>query len=264
MRPIRVLFRIFTDRVLDVSEAVGSVAVLLRKTFYWIFKARLDTRNVFSQMFEVGVQSFPVTSLTALFTGMVLALQTGFSFRRVFNEPLYVGTVVGLSLLKELGPVLTGVVVAGRVGAAIAAEIGTMKVTEQVDALHTLGTNPVRYLVVPRFLACLVMVPLLTIYADVIGIIGGYLVAHFRLHIPSTIYWDEIKAIQLEDAFHGLIKSVAYALIIVVTACFKGLRTEGGAEGVGRATTSAVVISMVSILVSDYFLSAILVSLGIG
>jgi phospholipid/cholesterol/gamma-HCH transport system permease protein len=264
VRPLRVLFHIFTHRVLDLAESVGSVAVLLRKTFYWIFKARLDARNVFGQMYEVGVQSFPVTSLTALFTGMVLALQTGFSFQRVFNEPLYVGSVVGLSLLKELGPVLTGVVVAGRVGASIAAEIGTMNVTEQVDALYTLGTNPVRYLVVPRFLACLVMVPLLTIYADVIGIVGGYLVAHFRLHIPSTIYWDEIKAIQLEDAFHGLIKSVAYALIIVVTACFKGLRTGGGAEGVGRATTSAVVISMVSILVSDYFLSAILVSLGIG
>ncbi|MBK8872131.1 MAG: ABC transporter permease [Elusimicrobia bacterium] len=215
-------------------------------------------------MMEVGVQSFPVTSLTALFTGMVLALQTGFSFRRVFNEPLYVGTVVGLSLLKELGPVLTGVVVAGRVGARIAAEIGTMNVTEQVDALHTLGTHPVRYLVVPRFLACLLMVPLLTVYADVIGVVGGYLVAHFRLNVPSSIYWDEIRAIQIEDAFHGLIKSVAYALIIVITACYKGLQTSGGAEGVGRSTTSAVVISMVCILVSDYFLSAILVSLGIG
>ncbi len=264
MRPVRVVFQIYTRRVLDLAEAVGSVTVLVRKTLYWIFSAKWDTRNVFGQMFEVGVQSFPVTSLTALFTGMVLALQTGLSFRRVFNEPLYVGSVVGLSLLKELGPVLTGVVVAGRVGAAIAAEIGTMNVTEQVDALYTLGTNPVRYLVVPRFLACLVMVPLLTIYADVIGVVGGYFVGHFRLNVPSTIYWDEIRAIQLEDAFHGLIKSVAYALIIVITSCFKGLRTTGGAEGVGRATTSAVVISMVSILVSDYFLSAILVSLGIG
>jgi phospholipid/cholesterol/gamma-HCH transport system permease protein len=264
MRPVRLLFQIFTQRILDLAAAVGSVAVLIRRTLYWIFAARLDTRNVFGQMLEVGVKSFPVTSLTALFTGMVLALQTGFSFRRVFNEPLYVGTVVGLSLLKELGPVLTGVVVAGRVGAAIAAEIGTMNVTEQVDALYTLGTNPVRYLVVPRFLACLVMVPLLSVYADVIGIAGGYFVAHFRLHVPSSIYWDEIKAIHLEDAFHGLIKSVAYALIIVVTACYKGLRTSGGAEGVGQSTTSAVVISMVSILVSDYFLSALLVSFGIG
>ncbi len=258
------VFRIYTQRVLDLASAVGGVAVLVRKTFRWLPSARSDGKNVFNQMMEVGVQSFPVTSLTALFTGMVLALQTGFSFRRVFNEPLYVGTVVGLSLLKELGPVLTGVVVAGRVGARIAAEIGTMNVTEQVDALHTLGTHPVRYLVVPRFLACLLMVPLLTVYADVIGVVGGYLVAHFRLNVPSSIYWDEIRAIQIEDAFHGLIKSVAYALIIVITACYKGLQTSGGAEGVGRSTTSAVVISMVCILVSDYFLSAILVSLGIG
>jgi phospholipid/cholesterol/gamma-HCH transport system permease protein len=150
------------------------------------------------------------------------------------------------------------------VGAAIAAEIGTMNVTEQVDALSTLGTTPVRYLVVPRFLACLLMVPLLTVFADIIGIGGGYLVSHFRLNVPSSTFWDEINAIELEDAFHGLIKSVAYALIIVTTSCYKGLKTSGGAEGVGRATTSAVVVSMVFILVSDYFLSALLVSFGIG
>lgn len=264
MTPFRIALHLLARQVLDLAETVGNVVTLLRKTLTWIVTARWDMKNVFAQMMEVGVQSFPVTSLTALFTGMVLALQTGFSFKKVFNEPLYVGTVVGLSLLKELGPVLTAVVIAGRVGAAIAAEIGTMNVTEQVDALYTLGTNPVRHLVVPRFLACLLMVPLLTVYADVIGIIGGYLVAHMRLDVPSSVYWNEINAIDLEDAFHGLIKSVAYAVIIVTTACYKGLRTSGGAEGVGRATTSAVVVSMVFILVSDYFLSALLVSLGIG
>jgi len=264
VRPVKVLFRIFTERWLSLAETVGRVVVLLRKTVYWSVRAPLDRSVVFAQMGEIGVKSFPVTSLTALFTGMVLALQTGFSFRRVFNEPLYVGTVVGLSLLKELGPVLTAVVVAGRVGASIAAEIGTMKVTEQVDALYTLGTNPIRYLVVPRFLACLAMVPLLTVYADAVGILGGYLVAHGRLAVPSSVYWDEINAIQVREALHGLIKSVAYALIIVTTACHKGLQTEGGAEGVGRSTTDAVVVSMVLILVSDYFLSAVLVSFGIG
>ena len=154
--------------------------------------------------------------------------------------------------------------VAGRVGAAIAAELGTMNVTEQVDALYTLGTNPVRYLVVPRFLACLLMVPLLTMYADAIGVIGGYLVAHYRLAIPSAVYRGEIYDMRLQDLFHGLIKSVVFALIIVITACNKGLKCAGGAEGVGRATTNAVVISMVLILVSDYFLSAFLVSFGIG
>lgn len=251
-------------QILVVSEGLGGVLVLLRKTFYWVFKSRPDGRNVVAQMHQIGVQSFPVTSLTALFTGMVLALQTGFSFRKVFNEPLYVGTVVGLSLLKELGPVLTAVVVAGRVGAAIAAELGTMNVTEQVDALYTLGTNPVKYLVVPRFIACILMVPLLTMYADAIGILGGYLIARHRLGVPSTVFWDEVYGMELEELFHGLIKSFVFALIIVVTACQKGLKCGGGAEGVGRATTSAVVISMVMILVSDYFLSALLVSFGIG
>jgi phospholipid/cholesterol/gamma-HCH transport system permease protein len=257
-------FSLLGRQILGLSEAVGSVVVLLRKTFFWLFRAKPDGRNVLAQMHQIGVQSFQVTSLTALFTGMVLALQTGFSFRKVFNEPLYVGTVVGLSLLKELGPVLTAVVIAGRVGAAIAAEIGTMTVTEQVDALYTLGTNPVRYLVVPRFLACVAMVPLLTMYADVIGVLGGYVIARHRLGVPSTVFWDEINAIQLEELFHGLLKSVVFALIIVITSCHKGLKCGGGAEGVGRATTSAVVISMVLILVSDYFLSAILVSFGIG
>lgn len=257
-------FAVFGRYMIDLAETVGSVVVLLHKTIYWLFGARIDARNVVSQMMEVGVRSFPVTSLTALFTGMVLALQTGFSFRKVFNEPLYVGTVVGLSLFKELGPVLTALVVSGRVGAAIAAELGTMSVTEQLDALNTLGTNPVRYLVVPRFLACLLMVPLLTVFANVIGIIGGFLVATWRLGIPSTVFWEEINAIGLEEVFHGLIKSVAFALIVVITSCYKGIRCSGGAEGVGQATTSAVVVSMVLVLVVDYFLSALLVSFGIG
>lgn len=258
--PLRLVGR----EVLSLAETLGAVVQLLRKTLYWISHARWNMANVLQQAEEIGVRSFPVTSLTALFTGMVLALQTGFSFRKVFNEPLYVGTVVGVSLLKELGPVLTGVVVAGRVGAAIAAELGTMSVTEQVDALYTLGTDPVRYLVVPRFLACLIMVPLLTVYADVVGVMGGYLVAHHRLGIPSPTFWDEINQLGNREVFHGLIKSVAFALIIVTTACFKGLRTTGGAEGVGRSTTDAVVIAMVLILVGDYFLSALLVSLGLG
>jgi phospholipid/cholesterol/gamma-HCH transport system permease protein len=251
-------------QVLALAETLGNVILMVQKTVYWIFRARPDMRNVLAQMNEIGVRSFPVTSLTALFTGMVLALQTGYSFRKVFNEPLYVGTVVGLSLLKELGPVLTALVVAGRVGAAIAAELGTMNVTEQIDALYTLGTNPVRYLVVPRFIACLVMGPLLTVYANVIGLFGGFMVARYRLGIPSTVFWDEINAIHLEEGFHGLIKSVAFALIIVTTSCYKGINCRGGAEGVGQATTSAVVVSMVFVLVSDYFLSALLVSFGIG
>jgi phospholipid/cholesterol/gamma-HCH transport system permease protein len=160
--------------------------------------------------------------------------------------------------------VLTAVVIAGRVGASIAAELGTMKVTEQIDALYTLGTNPVRYLAVPRFIACLLAIPVLTLMADFVGILGGLVIAVYRLEVPQTTYLNEIKQLGWKEGMHGLIKSVFFAAIIVVISCYKGFNCEGGAEGVGKATTSAVVYSMVLILVTDYFLSAILVSFGIG
>jgi phospholipid/cholesterol/gamma-HCH transport system permease protein len=260
----------FEERLLDVlggtllsmAEAVGRLVILTRQTIYWLKSA--ERKTVIEQIVAMGVESIPVTALTSLFTGMVLALQTGFSFRKVFNEPLYVGTVVGLSLTKELGPVLTAVVVAGRVGAAIAAELGTMKVTEQIDALYTLGTNPVKYLSVPRFIACLFSIPVLTVMAIFVGILGGEIISVYRLGIPMTTYVNEIKQIGWKECAHGVTKSVFFAAIIVIVSCYKGFTCEGGAEGVGKSTTSAVVISMVLILVFDYFLSAILVSVGIG
>jgi len=259
----RRLLKLLGKPILALADTMGKIVILCRQTIYWLRSA--EPRDVVQQIVAMGVDSLPVTTLTSLFTGMVLALQTGFSFRKVFNEPLYVGTVVGLSLTKELGPVLTAVVVAGRVGAAIAAELGTMKVTEQIDALYTLGTNPVRYLAVPRFIACLLSVPVLTLMADFVGIIGGLLIAVYRLEIPSTVYMNEIRStLGWKEGMHGLIKSVFFAAIIVVVSCYKGFGCEGGAEGVGKATTSAVVISMVLILSTDYFLSAILVSFGIG
>ena len=245
-----------------IAESVGRIVILCRQTFYWLRTA--DRTDVLNQMVAIGVDSLPVTLLTSLFTGMVLALQTGISFRRVFNEPIYVGTVVGLSLTKELGPVLTAVVVAGRVGASIAAELGTMKVTEQLDALHTLGTNPIKFLAVPRFIACLVSIPILTFMADFVGVLGGLLVAVYRLGVPRTIYIHEIEQLTWKEPTHGIIKSVVFAAIIVIVSCNKGFTCEGGAEGVGKATTSAVVQSMVLILVVDYFLSALLVAFGIG
>jgi phospholipid/cholesterol/gamma-HCH transport system permease protein len=217
------------------------------------------------QMVEIGWRSAPVIVLTSFFTGMVLALQTGSSSRNIFNEPVYIGTVVGFSLVKELGPVLTAIVIAGRVGASIAAELGTMKVTEQIDALYTLGTNPVRYLAVPRFLACATMVPLLTALANVIGIIGGLIITKYLWSVPSSVYWEDIfNYMELSDYFHGFIKSIFFGIIIVTTSCYKGFTCEGGAEGVGKATTSAVMIAMVLILISDYFLGALLVALRIG
>jgi phospholipid/cholesterol/gamma-HCH transport system permease protein len=250
---------------METAESLGRVAAMARKSFTLIFRGKWDMPLILAQMDEIGVASFPVVGLTSLFTGMVLAFQSGFSFMKVFNEPIYVGSVVGLSLVKELGPVLTSVVIAGRVGAAITAELGTMNVTEQLDALYTLGTSPVRYLAVPRYIAMMIMVPLLAALANIIGIFGGYVVATAQLNIPGSIYWDEVRTyVAMDDVSHGLIKSFFFGLIIVTTSSFMGFNCSGGAEGVGRATTRAVVISMVLILVGDYFLSALLVSLGIG
>ncbi len=256
------ILQILGGTIISIAEAMGRMVILTRQTIYWVRSAQRG--SVYEQIVAIGVDSIPVTMLTSLFTGMVLALQTGFSFRKVFNEPLYVGTVVGLSLTKELGPVLTAVVIAGRVGASIAAELGTMKVTEQIDALYTLGTNPVKYLAVPRFIACLFSIPLLTMMAIFVGIIGGEIIAIYRLAIPMTVYLNEIKEIEWKECAHGITKSFFFALIIVIVSIYKGFTCEGGAEGVGKATTSAVVISMVLVLVMDYFLSAILVSFGIG
>ena len=256
------LLNVLGGTLLSIADAVGRLVILTRQTIYWLKSA--ERKTVIEQIVAMGVDSIPVTALTSLFTGMVLALQTGFSFRKVFNEPLYVGTVVGLSLVKELGPVLTAVVVAGRVGAAIAAELGTMKVTEQIDALYTLGTNPVKYLAVPRFIACVFSIPVLTVMAIFVGIIGGEIISVYRLGIPMTTYVNEIKQIGWKECAHGVTKSAFFAAIIVIISCYKGFTCEGGAEGVGKSTTSAVVISMVLILVFDYFLSAILVSVGIG
>jgi len=258
--PVKILGRI----IMDTATSLGEVAMLVYKTLYWIAKGSIDWKNTLVQMVEVGARSFPVIGLTSLFTGMVLALQTGTSFSNIFNEPVYVGTIVGFSLVKEVGPVLTAVVISGRVGASIAAELGTMKVTEQLDALYTLGTNPVKYLAVPRFLACALMVPLLTIIANVIGVLGGLLVAVYSYNIPSSVYWDEIfNFMDNMTLLHGLIKSVVFGLIIVTTACYKGFNCEGGAEGVGKATTGAVMVATVLILISDYFLSTLLVTLRI-
>src|SRR5262249_26038129 len=153
----------------------------------------------YQQVIAIGIESVPVVLLTSLFTGMVLALQTGFSFRKVFNEPIYVGTVVSLSLVKELGPVLTAVVIAGRVGAAIAAELGTMKVTEQLDALYTLGTSPVKYLAVPRFIACVFSIPVLTLMAIFVGIWGGWLIAVYRLDVPGSQYLQEVQQLSWKE-----------------------------------------------------------------
>lgn len=240
------------------AEEAGRIIILFAKTLSWTFRPPLQGREIIKQMQEVGVRSFPVVIITAGFTGMVLALQSYTGFKR-FGAETMVGTVVALSVTRELGPVLTGLMVSGRVGSAMAAELGTMRVTEQIDALYTLATNPIKYLIVPRFLAASIMLPVLVIFADVIGILGGYLVGVQILGANPTIYirrtWNYLE---FNDLYSGLLKAVVFGMIIATISCYQGFSAEGGAEGVGRATTKAVVVSSLTILISNYFITAFL------
>jgi len=213
-------------------------------------------RLILKQMIEIGYFSLPVVGLTAIFTGMVLALQSHSGFAR-FNAESAVATVVVLSITRELGPVLAGLMVAGRIGAAMAAEIGTMRVTEQIDALATLSTNPYKYLVAPRLIAGLTMMPLLVIVADIIGVFGGYLVGIYRLEFNPANYlkltWQYLEAL---DVISGLVKAAAFGFIVALMGCYHGFNSKGGAQGVGIATTNAVVSSSVLILASNYLITA--------
>ena len=203
---------------------------------------------------DISSRSF----LTCLFTGMVLALQTYRGFER-FHAEGFVGSVVALSLTRELAPVLTGLMVAGRVGSAMAAELGTMRVTEQIDALYAMATEPIHYLVVPRVNASVLMLPVLTIMGDAIGIVGGWLVSVGLFGANSYLYMERtFQFLEVNDITSGLIKAAFFGLILSVTGCAKGFYTSGGAEGVGRATTSAVVTACMYILLSDFFLTKIL------
>jgi phospholipid/cholesterol/gamma-HCH transport system permease protein len=240
-----------------ISE-VGSVLIFLGQTLRWTFSMPFYAKSLFKQMEQIGFNSVPVVMTTALSTGMVLALQSYTGFKRFGAETL-IGTVVSLSMTRELGPVLTGLMVAGRAGASMAAELGTMRVTEQIDALSTLATNPMKYLVVPRFVASTIMMFFLTILGMMIGIIGGYFVGVKVLHTnPVTYINNSINYTVVTDIWYGLIKALVFGAVIGLIGCYKGFNTEGGAEGVGKATTGAVVVSCMLILILDYLLSALL------
>jgi phospholipid/cholesterol/gamma-HCH transport system permease protein len=204
----------------------------------------------------IGVNSVFVIILTGAFTGMVLALQSYYGFRKFSSEGL-VGATVALSMTRELGPVLTSLMVTGRAGSAMAAELGTMRVTEQIDALTVMALNPIKYLVTPRIIAAFLMLPLLTVIADFVGIIGGYLVGVKLLGINEGAYLEKmIKFVELNDIYNGLVKAAVFGIILSVVSCYKGFYTKGGAEGVGKSTTEAVVVSSVTILVTDYILTS--------
>lgn len=256
-RDVREWPKAIGGKFVDGARYLGGAGILLAQTIFWLFIPPLKRKHVLDQMDRIGVKSLSIVLLTSLFTGMVLALQSAYQMQRMSAE-MYIASLVSLSMVRELGPVLTALVIAGRVGASITAELGTMKVTEQIDALEALATNPVKYLVVPRFLALLIMLPLLTIYADIVGILGGYIIGVFKLGIGSNMYWRmTYNPLVFKDVFTGLIKSVAFGIVIAIVACFQGLNTEGGAEGVGRATTLAVVVSFIMIIAVDCFFTAL-------
>ncbi|MDP4840552.1 MAG: ABC transporter permease [Alphaproteobacteria bacterium] len=214
-------------------------------------------RQFLKQLLDIGYNSLPVVGLTALFTGMVLALQSYTGFSR-FSAEGAVATVVVLSITRELAPVLAGLMVAGRVGAAMAAEIGTMRVTEQIDALTTLSTNPLKYLVTPRLIAGLIMLPALVFVADIIGIFGGYIVSIYKLGFnPGNYLHQTVKYLEMRDIVLGLVKASTFGFIIALMGCYHGYNSKGGAQGVGLATTRAVVSASVLILITNYFLTVL-------
>lgn len=233
--------------------SVQAVANLFRRPRYF--------QDTWQQMDAVGVASTTIIVLTGFFTGGVLALQTSKTLQ-AFGAVNVTGQLVALSLIRELGPVLTALMVAGRVGSGIASELGSMVVTEQVDAMRALGTDPVKKLVTPRMIACTTMVPLLTVVADLFGLIGGWLVALFTLRLNTHLYWSSaMRSLDYMDLVEGLTKPFAFGFIVGMIGCYFGLRTTGGTRGVGRSTTQAVVFASVLVIITDFFLSKIIVEI---
>jgi phospholipid/cholesterol/gamma-HCH transport system permease protein len=245
---------------MTLLEGTGAHFIFMKDTVRWAFRRPFDGKNIINQMLEIGYRSIPVTTITIFFTGMVMAFQIGKAMDSLMSgSSIFIGSAVTISMFRELCPVLTALLLAGRVGSSIAAEIGTMQVTEQIDALRTLSANPVQYLSVPRFIACLVMTPVLTMMTDMMGVLGGAFIAWFGLGISPEAYAENIiQYVTLPDLLSGLIKSLFFGVIIAVIACYRGFNTRGGAEGVGKATIAAVVNSSMVILISDYFLTYLL------
>jgi phospholipid/cholesterol/gamma-HCH transport system permease protein len=245
-------------RVVDAVHAFGDFVLMSWAAFAALWRRRFPARDAMLQLELVAVRSLPIVAITALFTGMVLALQTAFALERFGAKP-YVGAIVGLAIVRELGPVLAALMVGGRVGAGIASELGSMQVTEQVDAIRAMGADPVQRLVVPRVLATTLGLPLLAIFAIALGIAGGGVVADFQYGISGSFYYQTIvTTVRASDFFSGVAKTVVFGWIIAMVGCFVGLRTEGGTAGVGRATTQAVVTASIAVLISDFFLTKLL------
>ncbi len=252
------LIEIIGKQFLNLFSEAGLIFLLFLETIKQSVKRPLKIERIFDQMEFIGVRSLFVVVLVSTFTGMVLALQTYTGFRR-FSAESMVGAVVALSLCRELGPVLTSIMVTARAGSAMAAEIGTMRVTEQIDALEVMAVNPIKYLVVPRVIASVLVVPVLTVISDFTGIVGGYIVGVKMLNINSGVYINRtLDLLEISDIYNGLLKSIIFGLLLSIIGCYKGYYTKGGARGVGKATTEAVVLACVVIFVADYVLTAFL------
>ena len=247
----------FKEQVLEVQEDVRLCAAAFRGTvtrpfYHYDFIEQLDA---------IGWASLTVVLLTGFFTGAVLALQSGLTLDQFGARPV-VGRLVSASMIKELGPVLTGLMLTGRVGSGIAAELGSMVVTDQINALRALGTDPIRKLVVPRVLSGLFMAPILTVIADFVGMVGGWIVARFQLQVATGLYWSSVQeGLYIADVWMGIIKPFVLGFVIVTIACHVGLRTTGGTQGVGRSTTAAVVAGSVAVIAVDFFVTRVLISL---
>lgn len=251
------LFILMGKKTMAFLYFMGGLSNLAFQTMCAVFQPPFKRERIFEQAKRTGYDSLPIVSLIGLFIGVILALQTAVLMQRLGSE-MYIASIVALSLVRELGPVITSLVVAGRVGASITAEIGSMQVTEQIDALETLATSPIKYLVVPRFLALSFMLPVLTLYANIIGIIGGYIICVYKLGIASSLYLNiTFEGLLFKDLFTGLIKTIFFGMIIAFVSCYEGFNVEGGAEGVGSATTRSVVTMFILIITADCFFTAL-------
>lgn len=242
---------------LNFLSAIGRLTLFTLAAIRWTFLPPYYLRQLLRQIIDIGYYSLPVVGLTTLFSGMVLALQSYTGFAR-FSAEDTVATVVVLSVTRELGPVLAGLMVAGRIGASMAAEIGTMRVTDQIDALDTLSTRPMQYLVAPRILAGTICLPFLVLIGDLIGVFGGYIVGVYRLNFNATVYLSRtLEYLEVSDVTLGLVKAAVFGFLIALMGCYHGYYSGRGAEGVGRATTNAVVSSSILILISNYLVTAL-------
>ncbi|MBI5641058.1 MAG: ABC transporter permease [Nitrospirae bacterium] len=256
------LFGCIGRKVIPIRRDIHDAAVIINSTFYWTFVSPfrgkpIRLRASISEMVKAGYNSVPIVAVISLFVGIILALQAAYQLKRV-GALIYVANLVGVSITRELGPILTAIIVSGRSGSAFAAEIGSMKAAEEVDALITMGINPVRFLVVPKLIALMIMLPALTVFSDLIGIFGGFMLATTTLEIhPFNYFQQSVQALLVKDVLTGLVKACAFGIVITIVGAYEGFKVEGGAEEVGRRTTASVVASIFLVIVFDLFFTTL-------